>query len=258
LPEADLRLLTDAARAAGEVAMGFFRADPDRWDKPGGQGPVTEADLAVDNLLRETLTSARPGYGWLSEETPDHTDRLDRERVFIVDPIDGTRAFIDGGETWSHSLAIAEAGRIVAAVVFLPVRDRLYAAHLGGGATLNGAPMGVSTRNGIAGASVLAAKPILEPYQWIDAEVPEVVRKFRPSLAYRMAATAEGRYDAMMTLRATWEWDVAAGTLLVEEAGGTVTDRKGAPVRFNNEVPQLNGIVAGGRAVQNGLIDRLL
>ncbi|MBV7408255.1 3'(2'),5'-bisphosphate nucleotidase CysQ [Maritimibacter sp. DP1N21-5] len=258
MPGADLALLTEAARAAGEVAMGFFRAQPERWDKPGGQGPVTEADLAVDNLLRDTLTAARPDYGWLSEETPDHIDRLSRERVFIVDPIDGTRAFIDGGETWSHSLAIAEAGRIIAAVVFLPVRDKLYAAHLGGGATMNDVPMGVSSRDDIAGASVLAAKPILEPYQWIDAVVPPVVRKFRPSLAYRLAATAEGRYDAMMALRATWEWDVAAGSLLVEEAGGVVTDRKGGALRFNNEVPQLNGIVAGGGSVQTGLIDRLL
>ena len=114
----DLTLLTDAAREAGKIAAKFFHSSAEKWDKPGGQGPVTEADLAVDAMLREELTSARCNYAWLSEETEDNPDRLGAERVFIVDPIDGTRSFIEGSTTWAHSLAIARNGRVEAAVVY--------------------------------------------------------------------------------------------------------------------------------------------
>lgn len=258
MPEADLALLIEAAKAAGQIATRYFKRDLKAWDKPGEQGPVTEADLEVDKMLRERLTAARPDYGWLSEETPDDTARLSTERVFIVDPIDGTRAFIEGSPTWAHSLAIADAGEIRAAVVYLPVHDKLYAAARGQGATLNNLPISVSPRAELVGAEVLAAKPAMEPYHWADAKVPDVKRQFRSSLAYRMALVAEGGKDAMLTLRATWEWDVAAGALLVTEAGGMVTDRKGAPLAFNNPTPQLNGIVAGGTDVQRGLIEHLI
>ena len=107
MPERDLALLTDAAREAGRIAMRFWRRDPQVWDKGGEHGPVTEADLAVNDMLKPMLLAARPDYGWLSEETPDNADRLSRDTVFIVDPIDGTRAFVAGEETLAHSLAVA-------------------------------------------------------------------------------------------------------------------------------------------------------
>lgn len=257
MPGADTDLLAEAARAAGQIATGYFKRDPQVWDKPGSQGPVTEADLAVDTMLRETLMAARPDYGWLSEETPDDEARLSSERVFIVDPIDGTRAFIEGNPTWSHSLAVAEGGKVTAAAVFLPMHDKLYLATRGTGATLNNLPMAVSGRDTLDDAEILAARPAMDPQHWKNAEVPRVKRQFRSSLAYRMALTAEGRKDAMLTLRATWEWDVAAGTLLIEEAGGIVTDRRGGALRFNNPTAQVDGVVAGGRAVQESLTQKL-
>ncbi|MCK8464150.1 3'(2'),5'-bisphosphate nucleotidase CysQ [Aliiroseovarius sp. S1339] len=253
----DLSLLTDAAIEAGKIAARYFHGTADRWDKPGGQGPVTEADLAVDQLLREELTAARKDYGWLSEETDDGPDRLHAEQVFIVDPIDGTRSFIEGSTTWAHSLAIARNGRIEAAVVYLPLRDKLYAAALGEGATLNGAPLAVSPKHDLTGATVLAAKPNFDPSRWINADVPPITRKFRSSLAYRMSLVGEGRFDAMMTLHPTWEWDVAAGSLIIEEAGGTVSDRSDKPARFNNPTPKLAGMVAGGGFIHDALIARL-
>ena len=139
----DLGLLCDAARAAGEIAMGFWKTGrAQAWEKPGDAGPLTEADLAVDRMLKSELISARPDYGWLSEESEDSAARLAHERVFIVDPIDGTRAFITGQEGFAHSLAVAEGGKITAAVVYLPARDQLYAAEPATpGATLNGAPI---------------------------------------------------------------------------------------------------------------------
>ncbi len=256
MPENDLALLIDAAQAAGEIARTHFRSGQDVWDKPGGAGPVTEADLEVDRMLRAELCAARPDYGWLSEETPDSGARLTRARSFIVDPIDGTRAFVEGSRTWAHSLAVVEAGVPVAAVVYLPLRDKLYSAARGQGAALNGAPIRSSQRAGLARASVLAARPSFEPRHWAQGP-PPVDRQFRSSLAYRLALVAEGRFDAMLTLRDTWEWDIAAGTLLVEEAAGRGTDRFGAPLVFNGPSAKVSGVLAGGAQVQPALLTAL-
>jgi myo-inositol-1(or 4)-monophosphatase len=257
LPAHDLPLLIDAARMAGRVATSFTGKTAQRWDKPGGAGPVTEADLAVNALLLSTLRQARPDYGWLSEETEDNTERLDRERVFIVDPIDGTRSFVEGSNTWAHSIAVAEHGVITAAVVFLPLRNKLYAAGLGQGATLNGAPIRASENGSLAASTVLAAKPALLAEHWKTQEAPTFKRSYRPSLAYRLALVAEGRFEAMLTLRHSWEWDIAAGALIATEAGGCAQDRTGALLRFNSADPRLNGVVAGGAPTCGALIDAL-
>ncbi|WP_422075805.1 inositol monophosphatase family protein [Tranquillimonas rosea] len=256
MPAADLPLLIDAARAAGELARPYWRADPQVWDKSGGQGPVTEADLAVDRALRETLLAARPDYGWLSEETADDETRLHRKRVFIVDPIDGTRAFVEGQESWAHSIAVAEQGRITAAVVHLPIRERLYAAARGEGATLDGTPIRVSRATDPDTALVLAARFNFDPQHWRTG-VPGFARHFRPSLAYRLGLVAEGRFDAMLSLRDAWEWDIAAGSLIVSEAGGTVTDRHGAPIGFNSPLRRSSGVVASAPALHTALRARM-
>lgn len=241
----DLELLVQAAYDSGKIANRFFQADPQVWHKDDNQGPVTEADLAVNAILTEKLRKARPDYGWLSEETEDTTERLSATHVFIVDPIDGTRAFIQGAKDWSHSLAIARDGQITAAAVYLPCRDQMFAAALGKGATLNGTPIKVSNTSDLNGATVLGAKPNFADEYWTDG-TPPVERHFRSSLAYRLALVAQGRFDAMVTLRPAWEWDIAAGDLIVTEAGGLVTDRMGAPLCFNNSEPLLNGVVAAG------------
>ena len=128
MPGRDLALLTEAAREAGRIALRYWRKDPKVWDKGGEHGPVSEADLAVNDMLKAKLMGSRPDYGWLSEETPDNADRLAVDTVFIVDPIDGTRAFVAGEETWAHSLAVAHKGRVTAGVVYLPAMDRIYVA----------------------------------------------------------------------------------------------------------------------------------
>ncbi|KZY37399.1 3'(2'),5'-bisphosphate nucleotidase CysQ [Roseovarius sp. HI0049] len=257
MPGNDLALLIEAARQAGEVAAGFAAETAKRWDKPGGLGPVTEADLAVNDVLERVLRAARPDYGWLSEESEDGAARLGCRRVFIVDPIDGTRSFIEGSGTWAHSLAVVEGGAVTAGVVFLPMRDRLYAAATGQGATLNGEALRVSDRTELTGASVLAAKPGYAPQHWRGA-VPEVKRIYRPSLAYRLSVVAEGRADAMFTLRPTWEWDVAAGDVILREAGAATSDRAGRPLVFNNPHPQVNGIVAANPALHGAITGALV
>lgn len=251
----DLDLLVDAARSAGDIARGYFKADPEVWEKSGCQGPVTEADLHVNRQLSADLQAARPDYGWLSEETEDGAARQSTQSQFIIDPIDGTRAFIAGNKDWAHSIAIAQDGIVTAAVIYLPMHDALYAAALGHGATLNGVRISANGDKPIDTATVLSSKPNLEPKYWAAA-APPFKRMFRSSLAYRMALVAEGRFDGMLTLRPTWEWDVAAGALIVSEAGGFVSDQKGKPAIFNNPHPQLNGMVAAG-GIHQTLIDAL-
>ncbi|QFT64759.1 3'(2'),5'-bisphosphate nucleotidase CysQ [Roseivivax sp. THAF30] len=248
MPESDLDLLLRAARAAAEVATTFIGGDLDVREKEGDQGPVTAADIAVNEVLEDTLRTARPAYGWLSEESPHDPLRLTSPSTFIIDPIDGTRSFIDGSDTWAHSLAIAEAGEITAAVVYLPMRDKLYAAEKGGGAELNGSAIRTTSRAEIAGAQFLATKPNIDPKHWPEG-VPPFHRSHRPSLAYRMCLVADGSFDGMLTFRDAWEWDIAAGTLIVAEAGGRATDRAGQEMRFNLPSALQNGVVAGGPAM---------
>lgn len=254
-PERDLALLVSAARTAGEIALRYWRQDPRAWDKPGNAGPVTEADLAVDTHLRETLTAARPDYGWLSEETPDTPARLGAARLFIADPIDGTRAFMAGEAGWAVALAVACAGSVTAGVVHLPARNETYAAARGQGAMLNGAPIRVSGAPEGDGGTILAARPMMEPHHW-PGGVPPLTRRFRPALAHRMALVAAGRFDAMATFRPAYEWDVAAGALLIAEAGGVVSDGAGAALRFNNPGAQVRAVVGAGPALHGALIAR--
>ena len=257
MPAHDLPLLIHAARLAGRVATSFTGKTAERWDKPDGAGPVTAADLAVNAALLSTLRTARPDYGWLSEESEDDADRLTKDRVFIIDPIDGTRSFVEGSNTWAHSIAVAEAGQVTAAVVFLPLRDKLYAAARGEGATLNGTPIRAEGTANLGQATILAARPVQSGNHWKSQLVPLFKRSYRPSLAYRLALVAEGRFDAMLTLRHSWEWDIAAGALIAAEAGGAACDRTGAALRFNNADPRLNGVVAGGTPTCDALIDAL-
>ncbi len=253
MPATDLPLLIDAARKAGEIATRFSGAHAQRWDKPDGAGPVTEADLAVNEMLEQMLPTARPDYGWLSEETEDSPERLSRDRAFIIDPIDGTRSFAEGSRTWAHSLAVTEHGEVTAAVIYLPLRDLFYAAAKGQGATLNGAPIRASEASALSSATILAAKPNMNSHHWRDGDVPVFDRAYRPSLAYRMALVGEGRFDGMLTLRPSWEWDIAAGDLIIREAGGICTDRAGQPLRFNNAKPRLNGVLAAAQDIHNQL-----
>ncbi|MCU0829440.1 MAG: hypothetical protein MUE52_19150 [Tabrizicola sp.] len=155
-----------------------------------------------------------------------------RDHVFIVDPIDGTRAFIAGEETFAHSLAVVRHGVVAAAVVYLPALDRIYCASESSGPMKDGQPIRASGRERLEGADILTTKAHMAPEKW-PGGVPEITRHFRASLAYRLCLAAEGRFDGMLTLRDAWEWDIAAGSLIAEKAGAVVTDRHGMGLRFN-------------------------
>lgn len=246
MPATDLSLLTEAARRSGQIAATYFGNDPQVWEKSDDAGPVTAADLAVNGMLHDTLQAARPDYGWLSEETEDNDKRLSTTAQFVIDPIDGTRAFIAGSKDWSHSLAIVHGGRVTAAAVYVPMRDLMFTATLGEGAQLNGVPITTLKNTQLSDATILTHKSSCNKKHWKSGAFPDAKIAFRSSLAYRLCLVAEGRFDAMITLRPTWEWDVAAGTLILAEAGGNATTQTGAPIQFNNPHPQLNGLVGAG------------
>lgn len=253
----DLALLIRAAEAAGDIALKYSGPAARRWDKPGGQGPVTEADLAVNAMLEEMLPQARADYGWLSEESEDTAARLSKDRVFIVDPIDGTRSFAEGSTTWAHSLAVATRGEITAAVIFLPQRELMYTAARGMGAFCNGTAITVAPRMTLEQAKVLTAKPNLHSRHWLGGAAPGFQVRYRPSLAYRLARVADGRYSAMLTLRRSWEWDIAAGDLILREAGGLTSDRLGGSLQFNNATPLLDGVLAASPGAHLALLQAL-
>lgn len=254
MPARDLDLLTHAALEGGKIALTFWKRNPQVWDKGGS--PVTEADLAVNAYLAEVLQGARPGYGWLSEETPDDAARLTRAQCFIVDPIDGTRAFIAGEETFSISLAVATGGVVTAGVVYLPALDRLYVASVTSPALRDGQRIAVAEAKNEGECSVLTGKASMDPVLW-PGGVPPVRRAFRPSLAYRFCLVAEGRHDGMLTLKDAWEWDIAAGALIAARAGAVVTDRNGGALAFNREVPQAAGVIAAAPGLHADLVARL-
>jgi myo-inositol-1(or 4)-monophosphatase len=250
LPAADLPLLLAAAEAGGREAMRWWRKGPQVWDK-GAEGPVTEADLAVNRLLGGMLRIARPGYGWLSEEDPDTLERLARERVFVLDPIDGTRAFIAGETAFAVSLAVVSAGQPVAAVVHLPAQGVTYAAVAGGGAVRNGTAIRAALTE--VPPRVLAGRSQFAAEHW-PGGVPAVVPRFRASLAWRLALVAEGAFEAMLTFRPVWEWDAAAGVLIAAEAGARVTDAAGATLRFNAAEPRLPGLIVAAEPLHGTLL----
>jgi len=267
VPEAldDLALLLRATESAAALALDFFdKGGVARWDKSPGN-PVSVADLAVDAHLKAELLAARPGYGWLSEETAEivgsgasagRAARLDCRRVWVVDPIDGTRDFIRGRTGWGVSVALVEDGVPVLGCLAAPARGQLFVAAAGSGATLNGAPLAVSGRVILAGARLpvdainLTASFWPEPWDAVAVERPN-------SLALRMAHVASGFADGWIEGRTVAEWDVVAAALILTEAGGTVTDRHGAPLAFNQPDPVVHGVVAATPALHSDLRCRL-
>ncbi len=250
----DLSLLVDALRSAGEIARAGFAGSPKVWEKSKGN-PVTETDLAVDRHLAARLGGARPDYGWLSEETADDPARLTRQRLFIVDPIDGTLAFIKRKPEFVICAAVVDEGIPVVGGVFNPLTDEMFTAVAGQGAFLNGQRLSVSPRAELPGCRMLVARDVIEHKAWPEPWPQMDVGK-RASIAYRMAMVASGQYDCMMALSTKQEWDTAAATLLVQEAGGLVTSHAGEPLVYNQAQPSHRSVVCAGPALHKAIMVR--
>ena len=251
---ADLDLIRAAALAAGELALAEREAGLKIWSKSGGS-PVTSADLAVDQALRDALLTARPDYGWLSEETADSEDRLSRRRIFVVDPIDGTVAYMKGKPWWCIPIAVVEDGRPVAAVIHAPALGETFEATLGGGASLNGKPVSAADTDDLDDASVLADARLMEGPQW-DEPWPEMRFEKRNAIAYRMALVAAGAFDAAIALTPKWDWDVCAGALIANEAGAKVSDHHGHEWCFNQPDPRQNSLICSAPGLHPLIVRR--
>jgi myo-inositol-1(or 4)-monophosphatase len=249
--------LAAAVREAGLLASEALRGRPRSWIK-GKSSPVSEADLAVDALLRERLLTIHDA-GWLSEETEDDPARLERAEVWVVDPIDGTRAYLAGLPDWAISAALVRAGRPLVAALYAPATEELFLAIAGDGATLNGTPIAASAGEELAGARFSGAKRRLDSLAAIEPGIETMPRV--PSLALRLARVATGTLDGTFTAPNSHDWDLAAADLLVHEAGGMISTLTGQSLIYNRPDPVHGALVAAGRArhaVLLGLIrDRL-
>jgi myo-inositol-1(or 4)-monophosphatase len=226
----DLKLLKTAGAEAAELALTYFKRDPKVWTKDGGS-PVSEADFAVDARLAEILRAARPGYGWLSEETADNEDRLGCSRLFVVDPIDGTRAFLDGGTHWTISLAVVEQGRPIACVLVGPALSTTFWATAGGGAFGDGRRLTATEPASLTNIRLAASRRFMRAFE--DRQGAPLQRRYIASLAYRLALVANGEFDTVIVSPGAQDWDLAAADLLVQEAGARLADLSGDPLRYN-------------------------
>jgi myo-inositol-1(or 4)-monophosphatase len=244
-----LEAVSAIVREAGGIAAARCGTDYRRWEK-GPNNPVCEIDLEVDAFLRERLTVLDPEAGWLSEETPDSSDRMERRRLWVVDPIDGTRDYLRGGSGWCVSVALVEERTPLIGVLDAPARGEHWTARKGGGARRNGERIRVSGRRDMAGARVPADR-------LPDADL-DLVAVARPnSIALRIALVASGEADLAATLRWGFEWDIAAAALIAAEAGATVSGALGQPLAFNSASGEAFGVLVATPAIHAAAVERL-
>jgi myo-inositol-1(or 4)-monophosphatase len=248
---ADRQTLAAALREAGAIALKTFRMPVKTWLKAQGS-PVSEADIAVDEFLRARLAGARSGCGWLSEESAQDRASGAARLLWIVDPIDGTRAYLAGRPDWSISAALVADGRPVLAAVFVPVSDELFVAEAGGGATRNGSPIAASRGSAFADVRIAGPKRLVQGLAAIESRITVLPRI--GSLALRLARVAEGALDVAFAGGNSHDWDLAAADLLVHEAGGAMTDLAGRGLTYNRPDLSHGTLVAAGAARHAALV----
>lgn len=249
----ELEVAVEAARTGGAIVRKYYKGDYEVHEK-APDNPLTVADTEADEAIKRTLLGAFPEDGWLSEETRDSAERLSRSRVWIVDPLDGTKEFTQHIPEFCVCVGFVVDGVVQVGVSYNPAEDLLFAARRGGGTTLNGEPVRCSDLADLSKAVVLASRSEDKRGEWEDYK-PLMQVKPTGSVAYKFALIAAGRADATFSLTPKNEWDICAGTMLVEEAGGVVTDRFGKPLTFNNAKTLLPGLIACGAATYGPLRD---
>lgn len=247
MPDADLDLLLATVKQAGEIALRYHGKSPRHWSKPDGT-QVTEADIAVDDFLRSTVTAARPDDGWLSEETPDTSARLSKSRLWIADPIDGTRLFLAGEHGWGIGLALTVNGSVTSSAVYCPSQNTFFHAVAGQGAFCNGERLfGINTSSSVIAPKSQTAALANAGLTWASgASLP---------LLLRFTAIAEGTLAGATTLGNKNDWDIAAGHLILTEAGGIVSNDRGDGIRYNRPNPWQQGVVAACSKWHKAILD---
>ena len=246
------------AEEAGRLALGYFRPGATtsaKVDFKDGGSPVTEADLAVDRFLTAKLRALAPDFGWLSEETEDSAERLSRSHIFVVDPIDGTRAFARGDEDWTIAIGIVEQGRAIGGLVHAPVTGLTYEAVLGAGATRNGVALSCAVGPALQNARIAGPRPLVEALD--RAAGPFLKAKRIHSLAYRFAAVTDGTIDGAVAEKNAHDWDLAAVDVIVHEAGGVLVASNGEKPVYNRSSTMHEALAAGPPALAKALADAL-
>jgi len=249
-------IMRQAAIAGGDIAMASFRPGQQtsaRVRYKTGNSPVSDADEAVDAFLKETLTAALPSAGWLSEETRDDRVRLDHDLCWVVDPIDGTRAYCAGDSNWTVAIALVEKGRPLAGVVHAPALGEHYSAVRGAGAEMNGAPILASPREQALGARVAGPGPMVDKLEHYTGALTKMPRL--PSLALRLARVASNDLDIALVSAHARDWDIAAADLLIEEAGGLLTGLDGFRPVYNLRDPQHETLISSGAPLHGEVLE---
>ncbi len=249
----ELEVAIKAAREGGAIVRKYYKGDYEVEEK-APDNPLTVADTEADEAIKRTCLEAFPTDGWLSEETRDSPARRSKSRVWIVDPLDGTKEFIDQIPEFCVCVALVVDGVVQVGVSYNPVEDLLFAAARGRGTMLNGEQVRCTAQTTLAEAEILASRSESKRGEWADYKA---LMRVKPtgSVAYKFALVAAGRADATFSLTPKNEWDICAGTMLVEEAGGVVTDRYGKPLTFNNEKTLLPGLIAAGAGLWGPIRD---
>ncbi len=250
----DLDLIVDKVRRAGALAQ-HLKANGLITSFKSDGSIVTNADTEVNLWLKEALLEARPDYGWQSEESPDNSERLDARRTFVLDPIDGTMGLSKGSPYWTIALAVVEANKPVAAVVYAPDASELFSAEAGRGAYLNGNAIHVTTDGRLEDADVVGDSRLFGRDIWPEPW-PRMNVVSRPSVAYRMCVVAAGRADFTIALTPKRDWDVAAAALIAQEAGAIVSDHLGNPYGFNAKDSLKPSLICAGPALFPEIIRR--
>lgn len=244
--------LAEILEEAGRVALSTFRGPLQHWTKDKSS-PVSEADIAVNELLHERLLGATPGFGWLSEETVDDLSRTEAPFVWVVDPIDGTRAYIGEREDWSISVALVAGDRPILAGLYAPVTGEMFLAEAGRGATRNDEPIGASAGADLEALRIAGPQGFLKTLESVSPGLSPVPKIH--SLALRLTRVAQGVIDAALASGNSHDWDLAAADLLVHEAGGTITTWRGDSLVYNQREPRHPPLVAAGRDRHRGLLE---
>ena len=248
-------LVKESIVEAGKLALKWFKKDPEQWEKDDGS-LVSKADIEINDLLNKLLKNKNPEFGWLSEENEDDKSRLNKKITFVVDPLDGTKAFLEGKKEFSISIAIVKNGLPISGIVFSPSTGEMFEAEKNKGSWKNNKKIIISKYKKLEKCKMIAFKPMFSHPAWKEPW-PKMDVENRNSIAYRMALVASGQYDAMMALNSKNDWDIAAGDLLISESGGVVTLHTNKKIIYNTENIKKPSVIGTNKSIHDKIIKRV-
>lgn len=254
-PSSEHLQIRDSIIKAGKIALKWFKNDPENWEKEDGS-LISKVDIEINNLLGRILKKSNPNFGWLSEESEDDKSRLEKEITFVVDPLDGTKAFLEGKKEFSISIALVKNGEPISGIVYSPSTKEIFESEKNKGSWKNKKRIYISKFNELNGCKMVAFKPMFSHPSW-KSPWPKMSIENRNSVAYRMALVASGEFDAMMALNSKNDWDIAAGDLLITEAGGYVSQHNAKKLKYNNVSTKKPSVIGSNKKIYDEIITRV-